>query len=277
MEWVKARARKLRWQEEVELLPEEVRRSITFFHFKATEWEQRALLRQDSVSPEVLEGLIGYAHRQAHLMRRLASSGQQRWERATKVLLTGIRPITIPNAGEENTNVTRAEADSAPRYSDAPPSHGSGGNGETNEGENGETNGRGNRETNERGNGETIGRGNGETNERGNGETNERGNGETIGRGNRETHERGNGETHERGNGETNEGGNGENGHKGHEGHEGKNEEDKIGDQEGECEENDEEDHDEDDDRSSLNDSDAEDIEEEDRYTAWLERGATDF
>ena len=253
MEWVKARARKLRWQEEVELLPEEVRRSITFFHFKATEWEQRALLRQDSVSPEVLEGLIGYAHRQAHLMRRLASSGQQRWERATKVLLTGIRPITIPNAGEENTNVTRAEADSAPRYSDAPPSHGSGGNGETNEGENGETNGRGNRETNERGNGETIGRGN------------------------RETHERGNGETHERGNGETNEGGNGENGHKGHEGHEGKNEEDKIGDQEGECEENDEEDHDEDDDRSSLNDSDAEDIEEEDRYTAWLERGATDF
>lgn len=93
LEWVKARARKLRWQEELELLPEEVRRSILFFNHKAKEWEQRSLRREASISPEVLEGLIGYARRQAHLMRQLALSGQQRWTKITRVPLVGIAPL----------------------------------------------------------------------------------------------------------------------------------------------------------------------------------------
>ena len=73
LEWVKARARKLHWQEELALLPEEVRRSILFFNHKAKEWEQRSLRREASVGPEVLEGLIGCAR----LMHQLVLSGQQ--------------------------------------------------------------------------------------------------------------------------------------------------------------------------------------------------------
>ena len=39
LEWIKARAQKLRWQEELELLPEEAQHVIVFFNAKATEWE----------------------------------------------------------------------------------------------------------------------------------------------------------------------------------------------------------------------------------------------
>ena len=110
LEWIKARARKLRWQEELELLPEEARRAIVFFNAKATEWERCASQRRGSVCPEILEGLIGYAYRQAGLMRQLALSGQRRWSKSTDVSLSGLQPLPKASSGDKGrTNITRTD------------------------------------------------------------------------------------------------------------------------------------------------------------------------
>ena len=125
LEWIKARARKLRWQEELELLPEEARRSIVFFNAKATEWEQRASLREGSVSAEILEGLVGYAYRQAHLMHQLALLGQQRWLKSTGVPLAGLQPLPqAVSGGKGNTNTTRNRRALNTSGNSSPPSNG---------------------------------------------------------------------------------------------------------------------------------------------------------
>ncbi|KAK0440232.1 hypothetical protein EV421DRAFT_1712676 [Armillaria borealis] len=60
IEWCKARARMLRWEEEIQLLDEEMRRVISFADWKARWWSERAELRPDA-SPELQEGLKAFA------------------------------------------------------------------------------------------------------------------------------------------------------------------------------------------------------------------------
>ncbi|KAK0421579.1 hypothetical protein EV421DRAFT_1747354, partial [Armillaria borealis] len=60
IEWCKARARMLRWEEEIQLLDEEMRRVISFADWKARWWSERAKLRPDA-SPELQEGLKAFA------------------------------------------------------------------------------------------------------------------------------------------------------------------------------------------------------------------------
>ena len=88
LEWLKAHARVLRWEEELKLIPEEIRRSIAFFEWKATQWERRSTQREGSIRAEVLEGLAGYAHRQARISRALATSGAKMWAKIQKDMAT---------------------------------------------------------------------------------------------------------------------------------------------------------------------------------------------
>ncbi|KAK0438380.1 hypothetical protein EV421DRAFT_1714308, partial [Armillaria borealis] len=60
IEWCKARARMLWWEEEIQLLDEEMRRVISFADWKARWWSERAELRPDA-SPELQEGLKAFA------------------------------------------------------------------------------------------------------------------------------------------------------------------------------------------------------------------------
>ncbi|KIM73218.1 hypothetical protein PILCRDRAFT_15408 [Piloderma croceum F 1598] len=62
VEWAKTHARANRWQEEVILLTEEMRRS-----------------RRDDVRADIMDGLGAYAHRQVDLMHRLAESFAALW------------------------------------------------------------------------------------------------------------------------------------------------------------------------------------------------------
>ncbi|KAG2139540.1 hypothetical protein BD769DRAFT_1350679 [Suillus cothurnatus] len=78
IKWCKARARAMRWGEEVELLQEEMRRILAFLMWEAACWDKR----QDSVIPTSLEhqdGCVAYAKRQAFLRRELAASFEARW------------------------------------------------------------------------------------------------------------------------------------------------------------------------------------------------------
>ncbi|OJA15604.1 hypothetical protein AZE42_13549, partial [Rhizopogon vesiculosus] len=78
VEWCKARARAHRWEEEVQLLHEEMRHVIAFFEWHADWWDREGS-RNHFSSPQVAEGALAYAHRQAHLRRNMASHFKSIW------------------------------------------------------------------------------------------------------------------------------------------------------------------------------------------------------
>lgn len=78
MEWAKAKARAERWTEEVQLVQEEMRRTITYCRHRAEWWRSRAALRRD-VPPELADGLAAYAFEHADLEERFAADLERRW------------------------------------------------------------------------------------------------------------------------------------------------------------------------------------------------------
>ncbi|KAG1845269.1 hypothetical protein C8R48DRAFT_750776 [Suillus tomentosus] len=78
VEWCKSRARAHRWQEEVQLLREEMRRVIAFLDWQAGWWEKQGPRRAFS-SQHVREGALAYAQRQAHLRRKMAVHFKSVW------------------------------------------------------------------------------------------------------------------------------------------------------------------------------------------------------
>ncbi|KAJ8591371.1 hypothetical protein M405DRAFT_851366 [Rhizopogon salebrosus TDB-379] len=89
VEWCKARARAMRWSEEVELLHEEMSRVIQFFQWQVDWWEEQRYLRSDQV-PEVLEGLAAYAAKQASIRRAFEVHFRKLW---APYLSTDIVPL----------------------------------------------------------------------------------------------------------------------------------------------------------------------------------------
>ncbi|KAG2135246.1 hypothetical protein DEU56DRAFT_981136 [Suillus clintonianus] len=78
VEWCRARARAHRWEEEVQLLREEMRRVLAFFEWQAVWWDTQGS-RRTFGSPESAEGAVAYAHRQASLRRSLAFHFRSIW------------------------------------------------------------------------------------------------------------------------------------------------------------------------------------------------------
>ncbi|KAJ8518637.1 hypothetical protein ONZ45_g4299 [Pleurotus djamor] len=79
-EWAKAWARLRRWQEEVELLKEEMRRTLVSLRYQASVWERRS---QRSFDDEFGPGLKAYALAQANLRLSLASKFAEMWKKGT--------------------------------------------------------------------------------------------------------------------------------------------------------------------------------------------------
>ncbi|KAF7798546.1 hypothetical protein EIP86_009768 [Pleurotus ostreatoroseus] len=74
VEWARSQSRSERWTEEVALLWEEMRRAVSYCQWLAVWWEKQSKNRED-VTPELREGLVAYARKQATDERALA----QRW------------------------------------------------------------------------------------------------------------------------------------------------------------------------------------------------------
>ncbi|KAJ7717597.1 hypothetical protein B0H16DRAFT_1740547 [Mycena metata] len=79
VEWSKAKARKERWEEEVELLREEMKRVLCFLRWRSLWWEGRRGSRKEKVSPQLRAGLEAYAARQAANARAIARSFKTAW------------------------------------------------------------------------------------------------------------------------------------------------------------------------------------------------------
>ena len=83
VEWAKAKARADRWEEEVILLDEEMRRVLVFCGWKNTWWKEQIANRPEGsvgVSPELAEGLSAYAESQAAMETALAVSFAGKWK-----------------------------------------------------------------------------------------------------------------------------------------------------------------------------------------------------
>ena len=116
VEWAQCIARADRWEEEVVLLQEEMRRVVHFLEWKSKEWISRADARVDVVTPEVHSGLSAYAHKQASVFRNLAIRFCQRWRStllslslshswATKFLETQGTPLINLDSGRRKLEV----------------------------------------------------------------------------------------------------------------------------------------------------------------------------
>jgi hypothetical protein len=83
VEWSKSQARKQRWEEEVVIIQEEMRRVITYHEWKAKWWRSQAARRTDANDTR-LHGVAAYAQKQAHLSEQLAQRCATLWLPALK-------------------------------------------------------------------------------------------------------------------------------------------------------------------------------------------------
>jgi hypothetical protein len=86
VDWARSRARKNRWDEEVLLLQEEMRRVVVYLNWKGDWWVLQAKRRQGVVTPDIANGLSSYAYRQAAYSRQLAASCLVYWVNGLKEL-----------------------------------------------------------------------------------------------------------------------------------------------------------------------------------------------
>jgi hypothetical protein len=105
IEWCKARARSLRWTEEVCLLLEEMRRVLQYLEWKASIWDARAATSRDDANAERntiklvgsrllthhrQEGLRAYALYQAWIQRELCGKFKSLWKNVPSHVISSV-------------------------------------------------------------------------------------------------------------------------------------------------------------------------------------------
>lgn len=80
LEWSKSYARTHRWKEEVELLKEEMRRTLKFLEWKSSSWVSKASTFDPSLLTAFTEGLNAYAFRQADVFMSLRDHFLSLWQ-----------------------------------------------------------------------------------------------------------------------------------------------------------------------------------------------------
>ena len=78
-EWAQCVARAQRWEEEVILLQEEMRRVVQFLEWRSKNWFAKVDSRTDASTPAVRIGLSAYAKKQGSVFHNLAVRFSQRW------------------------------------------------------------------------------------------------------------------------------------------------------------------------------------------------------
>jgi hypothetical protein len=78
IEWSKSQARKKRWEEEVEMIQEEMRRTIVYYEWKEL-WWIRWIDQQTTHEHSIQHGIAAYAQKQAYYCKCLAESFATAW------------------------------------------------------------------------------------------------------------------------------------------------------------------------------------------------------
>ncbi|KAJ7834683.1 hypothetical protein B0H13DRAFT_2369770 [Mycena leptocephala] len=111
VEWANAKARKNRWDEEVNALREEMRRVLRYLTWDTAAWDERAEMNRDDVPVAVQAGLKAYARQQAHFHRSL---GEFYFKELSVPLGTAAAALTLdaadlPSFFAEESNLITAE------------------------------------------------------------------------------------------------------------------------------------------------------------------------
>ncbi|KAK7046263.1 hypothetical protein R3P38DRAFT_2507036 [Favolaschia claudopus] len=111
IEWAKTRARALRWQEEVTLLEEEMRRTLQYLQWRSDWWKQQIGRRGLADGPQ-LEGETSYALRQAAIQSTLAEEFTKEWRGLDELIRRGRAGELVDGAGEApGTAAAAADSD----------------------------------------------------------------------------------------------------------------------------------------------------------------------
>ncbi|KAJ7831676.1 hypothetical protein B0H13DRAFT_1915348 [Mycena leptocephala] len=109
VEWSKARARRDRWVEEVDILREEMKRVLRFLRWIQVEWRRRAELRD--IDPQLAAGLKAYALRQVAVHRRIAAGFHVGWNVS---VATAVRDVVRQDGTVYRELLESEELDMAP-------------------------------------------------------------------------------------------------------------------------------------------------------------------
>ena len=113
LEWSKARARAARWNEEVTLLREEMRRVLAYLGWKSDDWLQKGrttIISSLSSCPYQLEGLRAYSCRQANIFADIHNHFLNIWrglERPPEYPTTTAHPL------DSNSDLMELDGDEA--------------------------------------------------------------------------------------------------------------------------------------------------------------------
>jgi hypothetical protein len=115
VEWSKSQARKMRWEEEVQIIQEEMRRTIVYYEWKEQWWLQIA--RQATCDDSIQHGITAYSQKQADYCKCLAESFAMAW--LPFLQSEGIKPEweqryeqliqSAKNSGDKETNGDESE------------------------------------------------------------------------------------------------------------------------------------------------------------------------
>ncbi|KAF7288903.1 hypothetical protein MIND_01406300 [Mycena indigotica] len=97
VEWCRAMARKTRWNEEVMLLEEEMRRTLRYLEWQAKWWQQQAERRED-VEAELKNGLQAYAYRAAAQCTQVLTHFKLKWATSERRVLDEL--VTLASIAE---------------------------------------------------------------------------------------------------------------------------------------------------------------------------------
>ena len=125
VEWAQCKARADRWEEEVTLLQEEMRRVIHFLEWRSRDWLSKVDVRAGTVTPAVRTGLSAYARKQGSVFHNLAARFCQRWYSAlvflslphawaTEFLTTHGVPLINPDFKKRKQGVQNSDGSSVP-------------------------------------------------------------------------------------------------------------------------------------------------------------------
>lgn len=113
VEWLKARARAKRFQEEVQLLEEEKRRVLVSLEQNAHVWDQReGYVLSNLEASAVTQGAAAYAAEQAALQRALKAKFQNMW------LSPAVDPVSATNNTDDGEAEDEVDGDLEYIYSD---------------------------------------------------------------------------------------------------------------------------------------------------------------
>jgi hypothetical protein len=78
VEWSKSQARKMRWEEEVQIIQEEMRRTIVYYEWKQQWWLEKNP-HQMNIEDTIHHGITAYSEKQAHYCKCMAESFAIAW------------------------------------------------------------------------------------------------------------------------------------------------------------------------------------------------------